>query len=182
VIKDVSVDLVVNRINIIGPPGSGKTTLARELASIYNLPIINMDKIAHTKKYNPLHDKPAFMTKIKTECKKDKWIMEGVYKSTLEYRMPRADMTIYLDFPKTIYVYRVLKRRVQYRNKVRPEMPSDWKERIEPAFFKYVLSFHKLQKPSYDEELSRHDGRVITFKKPSDVKKFTAQLVELRHG
>ncbi len=139
-----------------------------------------MDKIAHTKKYNPLFDKPAFQKKIKEVCEKERWIMEGVYTSTLEYRMPKADMTIYLDFPRRVYIYRIIKRRIQYRNKKREEMPDDWVEKLDPAFMKFILKFHKNQKPRIDTKLEKYGWENIkVMKSPIKLKTFMSELENL---
>ena len=161
------------RINIIGASGTGKSTLARQLAEVYKLPIVYMDYIAHTKRYNPLYDQPAFLKKIHEECMKNEWIMEGVYaSSTLQNRMEKADVTLYLDYPRRIYLFRVFKRRIQYRNKSREEMPTDWKERLDFNFIKYVWNFKKVKKPIIDEELAKNPhSNIIILKQPKDTKK-----------
>ncbi len=167
----------MKRINIIGPSGAGKSYLARDLAKILDLPIIHMDRIAHTKKYDPLLNKPAFLKKIKDACNKDQWIIEGVYKSTLHYRVPRADTTILLDYSRYLYTYRIIKRRIQYRNKHREEMPEDWKEKLDPSFLRYVLMFHKEEMPSIKEELARYpDVNLIVIKNPRQLKRFVEKL------
>ncbi len=167
----------MKRINIIGAPGAGKTYLARELAKKHNLPIVHMDFLAHTDRYNPLFDKPAFNAKILSECKKDRWIMEGVYKSTLGMRIPRADLTIHLDYPRRIYIYRVLKRRVQYRDKRREEMPENWQEKINWDFFKYVLKFNKLQKPAIETELAKYkNAKIEIVRNPKELKKLISVI------
>ena len=163
----------MKRINIIGPSGAGKTYLARELSKIYSLPIIHIDAIGLSAKYGVFKDKPAFLKKVKKELESDKWIVEGVFKSTLGYRIPRAELTIYLDYPRRIYYYRVLKRRWQYRSKQREEMPDSWKEKIDRNFFKYVWSFHKNQTPFIKEELAKHPGaNIVTIKNPKQLKLF----------
>ena len=163
----------MNRINIIGPPGSGKTTLSRKLSQLNSLPIIHMDNWGVEGKYNALNNKPLFTKKIAQECEKEKWIMEGVYKSTLVNRMPRAELTIFLDFPRRICIYRILKRRIAYHNKQREEMSANWKERINWVFFFFSWNFNKKERPKIKSELEKYPNqKIITLKSPKEVKNY----------
>jgi adenylate kinase family enzyme len=168
---------LMHRINIIGAPGSGKTTLARKLSEIYDLPVIHMDYIGLSKTYDAMNNKPAFQAKIKKECEKERWIIEGVYKATLAYRVPRAELTILLDYPRYLYVYRVFKRRIQYHGKQRPEMIDGWKERINWPFFKYVWTFPKKQLGPIKDILSNHkESKIQIFRNPKELQKYVSQL------
>lgn len=161
------------RINIIGPPGSGKTTLARQLAEFYNLPLVHMDLFALSDEFNPMYDKPKFLKKTELECSKPEWVMEGVYKSTFKYRIPLADLTIYLDFSRRIYIYRVFKRRVEYWNIVRAEMPDGWDDKMTWPFFKYVWTFHKKETPHMKTELNKFKNEnILIFNHPSKLREY----------
>lgn len=167
----------MNRIVIIGCPGAGKTTFSRKLADKLKLPLVHLDFYYHDSKHDYENNKDEWRTLIKSLVNKDKWIIEGNYKSTFELRLPRADTIIYFDFPKTVSVYRTLKRRVQYRNKLRPEMPADWREKIDPKFMKFVWNFNKTERPLiYDQLANYNDENIVILKNPEEVKNFLDSL------
>ena len=65
----------INKISIIGAPGSGKTTLAKDLKEIYKLPVIHIDSIHHLRDWK-LRDKKERDKIILENARKDKWIMD----------------------------------------------------------------------------------------------------------
>lgn len=131
----------MKRITIIGCPGAGKSTFARELAKKTNLPLHHLDFYYHQKEQDYENNKQAWLDKMKEITSGTSWIIEGNYGSSYEYRIPKSDTLIFMDIPSWLSTWSVVKRRVQYRNKKREEMPDDWKEKINPVFFKYVILF-----------------------------------------
>ncbi len=164
----------MNRVVVIGCPGAGKTYFSRELARKTDLRVIHMDGYFHEEDKDYLNNREAWREKVRELAKDDKWIMEGNYKSdTFDIRFPVADVIIHMDFPRYITVPRVLKRRVQYRNKHREEMPDTWVEKIDPAFFKYVLRYHKADRPDVLRRLKEYpDKRVVTLKSPRAARRY----------
>lgn len=107
----------MQRILIIGPCGSGKSTLSRKVGDRLDLPVYHMDQLGwlpgwvETEK-DELHDK------IKAVVATDRWVIEGNYGSTLDLRLPRADSVIYLDFPIRVCIWRLLRRTASYRGRM----------------------------------------------------------------
>lgn len=128
----------MKRVVIIGCPGAGKSTFSRQLAQATNLPLVHLDFYYHDDRFDYQHDKHEWRKLVALLADKERWIIEGNYKSTFELRFPRADTIIYFDYPRYISVWRTLKRRAQYHNKLRPEMPANWQEKISPEFMKFV--------------------------------------------
>jgi adenylate kinase family enzyme len=157
----------MKRVVIIGSPGAGKTVLSRKLAEATHLPIVHLDRLYHQKAGEYERDMDAWARRVEKEVKKPRWIMEGNYKSTFSMRLPAADTIIYLDYPQILATWRVIKRRIQYHNKTRPEMPLGWKEKIDPAFFRYVVNFRRKQRPGMYDALSRHQSKNIVILKSS---------------
>jgi len=127
---------------IIGDSGSGKSTLARRLGDVLGLPVVHMDCI---------HWQPGWINRTGEEKDKlcsavharDKWIFEGGRSITWPQRLDRADTLIYLDFSFHVRLWRVLKRRVKYHGRTRPDMPDECPERITWEFVQLIWKNRK---------------------------------------
>src|SRR5579862_4424209 len=87
------------RIVILGCAGSGKTTLARQLAERTGAPLISLDEIwqPHWKE----SDVPAFRSMLEGAHSGDAWISEGNFAlATFDLRLPRATLVVWLERPK----------------------------------------------------------------------------------
>ncbi len=138
----------INKVLILGGPGSGKTTLANKLAKILKLPIINLDSINYEKNWTPReeHERDKI---ILEKTKEDKWIMDGVYKTTLEERANSADIIIFLEYPTYYLLFRIIKRYFSNYNKEKKELDG-CKERLTWNFIKYTLKFNSKKKGIYE--------------------------------
>lgn len=83
------------RILIQGSSGGGKSTLAKELSKILNLPIIHLDQ----EYWQPGWKKPnsdEWHAKQLEFINRENWIIEGaVYKKALPLRVQAADIIIF---------------------------------------------------------------------------------------
>lgn len=128
-----------NRIVIIGCPGSGKSTLATQIAQIGNIPLVHLDSIQWID--NETNTSQAvFDAKLKEEIQKDQWVIDGNYGRTMELRMKRAEMVIWFDFPRSVCLYRILKRYVKNKGKKNPHGNPD---RLYFSFLRFVWNYKK---------------------------------------
>ncbi|MGT2742181.1 AAA family ATPase [Streptococcus plurextorum] len=102
----------IERIMIIGSPGSGKSSLAKRLADKTGLPLVHLDRL------NWLNDKETvtedvFLEHLTAEIAKRSWIIDGNYGTSMAKRLARADMVIWLQVPRVICLYRIVKRYVK---------------------------------------------------------------------
>jgi adenylate kinase family enzyme len=126
------------RILVLGPCGSGKTCLTRQLSCILKLPAVHLD--AHF--WNPgwiSTPQPQWRRVVDSLIKQPSWIMDGTYESTLDLRIPAADAIIMLSRPRWYCLWGVLRRSLIYRNKPRPDAPSD--QPIDRAYLRYIWKY-----------------------------------------
>ncbi|NRT75531.1 hypothetical protein [Clostridium beijerinckii] len=104
----------VNKITIIGSPGSGKTTLAERFSQMYDLSVLNLDEV-HWKDTWIKNNDEVILNTIDIFLKKNNWIIEGNYKNfLLNRRLEEATLIIFLDFNTFISFYRVLRRYIYF--------------------------------------------------------------------
>ena len=101
------------KIHIIGCSGSGKTYLAKALAEKHNISHFDLDDIQWdntTGGYRvkmPIEKRTELLNDI---LKNDSWIIEGVYYAWVGQCFADADVIYVLDMPKSLYIYRIIKR------------------------------------------------------------------------
>jgi len=160
-----------NRIAIIGGSGTGKTTLSNELSKIYNIPATHIDGIHHLENWQ-IRDKIERDKIILDIVEKEKWIIDGTYKSTLKARLEKADLVIWLDYSTSAQIKGILKRWIKSGGREKPEIPG-CKERMTKQFFTYVLKYNKEKRQIIVDNMNGIDHKkVIIFKKQKDLNKW----------
>lgn len=167
----------MNKIVIIGSGGAGKSTLARQLGGLLQIPVYHLDT---------LHWKPGWvetpnaeLSKIQQSIfRKSRWIIDGNYSNTLEMRIQHADTIILLDFSRYLCLYRVLKRRIQYHNQTRPDMAPGCLEQLDLPFITRIWRYPKVYRPKIMEKLRhyKNEKQVIVLGDPREVRKFVKQV------
>lgn len=166
----------MKKIAVIGCSGSGKSTLSIKLNEIMEIPVYHLDT---------LNWKPNWVATPRDEwdnlqkelVKKETWIIDGNYNRTLEIRIDEADTIIMLDMPRTLCIYRVIKRFFMYRNSSRPDMNEGCREKLDFPFLKWVWNYNKNNRPKVIEILVRNkDKNIVILKNSKDVRSYVEQL------
>ncbi|MDW4499003.1 AAA family ATPase [Sulfitobacter sp. D35] len=127
----------MKRVMIVGQPGSGKSTLARKLGALTFLPVYHMDHIHWTSGWieRAPRQKDALCAEVHA---RPEWIFEGGRSATFPQRLARADTLIWLDFPPTLRMVRVLRRTIRHYGRTRPDLPDGCPEQFNRAFLRYI--------------------------------------------
>lgn len=130
----------MKKIVIIGSPGAGKSTLARELGDILDIEVFHLDNFFWQKgwKKYPRQERIEIEQRILI---RHQWIIEGCYLSTSERRLVEADTIILLDMHPFLCLWRVTNRYFMFRGHVRHDLPPGSSERLSLAFFNKILFF-----------------------------------------
>ena len=88
----------LNRINVIGTSGSGKSTFSMELASKLNLLHIEMDSFYWKDEWRFASDE-ELMENVRLATKGDRWLLDGNYNRTQPIKWKNVQTIIWLDYP-----------------------------------------------------------------------------------
>ena len=68
---------------------------------------------------------------------------------------------------------RLLKRRIVYHKKQRPDMPSHWKERLNYSFLRLVWDYDKKYRNGLVKELDKFKHKLVILHNSHEVQQFT---------
>ncbi|MDE7336691.1 MAG: topology modulation protein, partial [Clostridia bacterium] len=156
-------DFNCKRILIVGCGGAGKSTLARQLGSKLDLPVVHLDKLWWLPEWQN-RSKEEFDVLLKKELEKPFWIIDGNYRRTFEQRLKYADYCIFLDYPTSLCIESVYNRVQEYRGKTRPDMTDGCQERIDSEFEEWIMNFENSVRPEMLEILQNENVPFIIFK------------------
>jgi adenylate kinase family enzyme len=167
----------MNRVIVIGSAGSGKSTLSQKLSKILNLPVIHLDKYFWKPNWVQTPNEEWDML-VEDFTMEEQWIIDGNYSRTMDMRIKRADLIIYLDMPRWLCLYRVLKRRLMYHKKTRPDMNEECPEKIDFEFVKWVWNYRKRSRMKTLEKLDqvKNQKDVIIVKSRKQIDEFINRL------
>ncbi len=166
----------MKRVLIIGSPGAGKSTLAKRLHNKTGLKLLHLDMFYHLPNWNEPSKENWLKTVIKL-VQSERWIMDGNYGGTMDLRLGRCDTVVWLDYPRLICTWRVLKRTFLYRDKTRSDMADSCKERFDWEFLKYVWNFPRDKNRNIDLRLKSHDHvKVYRLKSNREVRDFLEDI------
>lgn len=95
----------------MGPIGSGKTTLSKNLSKLYNIPRYELDCVVYDDLDNHRkRNKEEIDNIFSNILKEDSWIIEDVGRNKFIQGKEECDTIYYLDIPKRIVYRRVFKR------------------------------------------------------------------------
>lgn len=107
--------VVISKLYIVGPVGSGKTTLAKKLSRHYGLPCCELDGIVYEpnpeapngNRKRASADRDAIFCSVLNQ---DAWIMEDTGRPCFEDGWKRADSILLLEPAARVRKFRILRR------------------------------------------------------------------------
>lgn len=167
----------MQRIMVIGCCGAGKSTISKSIHKILKLKLFHLDQLYWKPNWVET-EKPEWETIVRAIAAEEEWIIDGNYSGTMDIRMQRANVVVFMDFPRWRCLYRVLKRIVVNYGHTRSDLAPDCPEHFDWEFIKYVYNFQEKKRPALLERLTKLDAStaVFTLNSNRDVKNFLKSL------
>lgn len=162
----------MQKIIVIGCPGSGKSTFSKKLRDVTQLPLYHLDML-FWKPDKTTVEKDVFRQNLLQILKRNQWIIDGNYSSTMELRMKACDTVIFLDFSLDVCLDGIEKR----KEKPRDDLP--WMEPNEPDedFINFVKNYNSQNRPLVLNLLEKYKHkRIFIFKTRQESDDFLQNL------
>lgn len=163
----------MKKVIVIGCPGAGKSTFARNLKNKTGLPLYHLDMMFWNADKTTV-EQSVFDVRLDEALKNDEWIIDGNYNRTLEKRISAADTVFFLDLPTEVCLSGI-KQRI---GKPRSDMP--WVETENDAeFTQFVKDFNSASRPKIIMLLEKYkDKTIVIFHTWDEIDKYLSDFHE----
>lgn len=162
----------MQKIIVIGCPGSGKSTFSKALHKITGIPLFHLDLLYWNADQTTV-DKSVFLKRLSETLQKDSWIIDGNYASTMELRMQACDTVIFLDYPQDLCLEGVRQR----KGKPRSDMPWIEPDKDDAEFIEFIKNYNTQSRPQVLQLLEKYaDRNIFVFHSRTEADAFLAQI------
>jgi adenylate kinase family enzyme len=159
----------MRRVSVVGGSCSGKTTFARALARVLDVPFVELDALNWEANWT-MADVTTFQERIRAAIAGDAWVVDGNYggRGARDIVWPRADTVVWLDLPLPVTLLRMW-RRTTDRIRRREKLWGGNEETIRNTFFSreslfvWALTTHRRRRRNFVELMARREFAHITF-------------------
>lgn len=162
--------VIMQKVMIIGCPGGGKSTFARELHRLSGLPLYHLDMMYWNADRTKV-PREVFQERLEEALEQENWIIDGSYNRTLEMRMEACDTIFFLDYPLEVCLEGAQAR----KGTKRPDMPwtEGEDEAVDEEFLQFIRSFQEESRPRIFELLEKYsDKEIYVFKSREEAAEF----------
>jgi adenylate kinase family enzyme len=165
----------MRKVLVIGSGGAGKSTFAKRLGARLKVAVIHLD--SHYWRPGWVETpKAEWLKTVEELLERDSWVMDGNYSGTLDHRLKACDTVIFLDLPRTVCLWRVLKRLLMHWRRSRPDMAAGCPENFNLDFIRWVWNYPQRARPKVIRVLGEQAGgkKIIRLQSRAEVEKFLA--------
>ena len=164
------------KVIVIGCPGAGKSTFARALRDVTGIPLYYLDLLWHKPDRTNI-PKEVFDAQVQALVRKDRWIIDGNYRRTLEMRLKACDTVFLMDVPLEICLSGA-RARIGTKREDLPWVETEFDE----EFRQWITDFPEKQLPKIRELLKSYEQekQIIVFRERSEAEDYLKNLREDR--
>ncbi|MEM8837699.1 MAG: AAA family ATPase [Pseudomonadota bacterium] len=150
-----------DRVLVVGCSGSGKTTLARKISDRFSLEHISLDRDVIWLPGWQVRARDDQRARLSALVCKNRWIIDGNSPATLDLRVARADLILWLRLPRWVALMGLAKRIFTYYGTVRPGIAEGCPERFpDLEFLSYIWTFEQKMAPRIEGVIREHQPNV----------------------
>ena len=159
------------RVIVIGCPGSGKSVFSRALQKKTGLPLYHLDLMFWNEDRTTV-PKEEFRRRLSAVLQTPEWIIDGNYSRTIPMRLEKCDTVFYLDYPRLVCFFGVVRRVLGSLGKTRPDMAEGCPERFDLEFLQYTWKFRKKQRAGILALLEGANAEIHIFRSRKEAKRY----------
>ena len=164
----------MEKVIILGCPGSGKSTFGRDLKAITDLPLYHLDMMFWNSDRTTVA-KEVFMKRLKRAMSNSKWIIDGNYNSTMEMRIKECDTVFFLDYPTNVCIEGIESRKGQLRS----DMPWTETDNTDEEFIAFINSFNSESRPAIIDLLKKYSSKnIVVFHSREESEEYLTNISE----
>lgn len=168
------------KIYIVGVVSSGKSTLAKKLSKISDIPYQSLDEVVHIPdRSNPWGNRKRQVEErdkmFSSIIQQAKWIIEDTGRPCFEEGLKKADRIILLEIPPQIRNYRIIKRWIKQRLGFERCIYAPRYEMLK-CMLKWSKDYDD-GKDNLKDRISPYQEKVITLRNSKDIDNFLAQFI-----
>ncbi|HLZ80951.1 MAG TPA: hypothetical protein VKP04_04910 [Ktedonobacteraceae bacterium] len=151
----------MEKIVIIGSPGAGKTTLAKELGCKLKIKVFHLDRLFWQRGWKRKTGDTRIDILQKLVLRDTQWIIEGTYLCSSEPRLNAADAIIFLDISCLLCLQRIMKRHRKFRGRIRRDIPDGCTDKLTLLRIVKVLTFPLHGRIMIKQKLRKYNSKQI---------------------
>jgi adenylate kinase family enzyme len=171
------------RIVVVGTTGSGKTTTARDLARIFDIPHVELDALHWQPNWVPM-ETPDFRQKVTEALSGPAWVADGNYSKVRDVLWSRATTLVWLDYPLPVILVQLTQRtwkRVTSQQELWNGNRETWRGAIfsKDSLFLWALQSYSRQRRLYAQYHTKPEGAHLQMIRLRSREETTAWLVQI---
>lgn len=144
----------VQRVMVIGSGGAGKSVFSLRLAERTGLPVIHLDREYWGPGWQPMQPEERWEARVRELVSGDRWIIDGNFGGTIDIRLAAADTVVFLDLPRLVCLWSVIRRWASYRAEARPDMTPGNADKLDLKFLRWIWGYPKTRRPGILRQLA----------------------------